>query len=101
MATLILVRHGRTTANASGTLAGRLPGVKLDETGAAQAARAGERLAGGALAALFSSPMERCRQTARTIVAARSVPLPISSERGLTECDYGDWQGRPLRELAK
>jgi probable phosphomutase (TIGR03848 family) len=101
MATVILVRHGRTTANASGTLAGRLPGVKLDETGAAQAARVGERLAGVPLAAVVSSPMERCRQTAKAIVAARTAPIPVSSERGLTECDYGDWQGRPLRELAK
>ena len=41
MATVILVRHGRTTANASGTLAGRLPGVRLDDLGAEQAQRAG------------------------------------------------------------
>jgi probable phosphomutase (TIGR03848 family) len=101
MATVILVRHGRTTANASGTLAGRLPGVKLDETGAAQAARVGERLAGVPLAAVVSSPMERCRQTAKAIVAARTAPIPVSSERGLTECDYGDWQGKALKELAK
>ena len=45
MATVILVRHGRTTANASGVLAGRLPDVRLDETGVAQAVAVGERLA--------------------------------------------------------
>src|SRR6478609_3987289 len=78
MATVILVRHGRTTANASGTLAGRLAGVRLDETGEGQAARTGERLAAVPLVALVTSPLERCRQTAKAIA-----------------------QGRPLKELAK
>jgi probable phosphomutase (TIGR03848 family) len=101
MATVILVRHGRTTANASGVLAGRLPGVKLDETGQGQVARTGERIAQVPLAAIVSSPLERCRQTAKAIMGAQAGPLTIASERGITECDYGDWQGRPLRELAK
>ena len=101
MATVILVRHGRTTANASGTLAGRLPGVRLDDTGLAQATRAGERLAGVPLAAVVSSPLERCRQTAREILRAQSAALRIATDRGITECDYGEWQGRPLKELAR
>jgi probable phosphomutase (TIGR03848 family) len=105
VATVILVRHGRTTANASGMLAGRTPGVRLDETGEKQAARAGARLATVPLAAVVSSPQERCKQTAKALLAARSdadgTPLRIATERGLAECDYGDWQGRPLRELAK
>jgi probable phosphomutase (TIGR03848 family) len=101
MATVILVRHGRTTANAAGTLAGRLPGVRLDETGDAQAVHAGERLAGVPLTAIVSSPMERCKQTAKAIAGVRAEPMRVSTERGITECDYGDWQGRPLRELAK
>ena len=101
MATVILVRHGRTTANASGTLAGRLPGVRLDDLGTEQAKRTGERLAGIPLAAVVSSPMERCKQTARAIVAGRSDRLRIGSEKGLSECDYGEWQGRELKDLAK
>ncbi|GAB3867198.1 histidine phosphatase family protein [Nocardioides maradonensis] len=101
MATLILVRHGRTTANASGTLAGRLPGVRLDETGEQQAARAGARLAAVPLAAVVSSPQERCRQTAKLLLAPRDERPRVLSERGLAECDYGEWQGRPLKELAK
>lgn len=101
MATVILVRHGRTTANASGTLAGRTPGVRLDETGAAQAARAGDRLSGVPLAGIVSSPLERCRQTARAIASARTEPIRITTDRGITECDYGAWQGRTLKELAK
>ncbi len=65
MATVILVRHGRTSANASGTLAGRLPGVRLDDVGAEQAARTAARLAVVPLAAIVTSPLERCRDTAR------------------------------------
>ena len=64
MATVILVRHGRTTANATGVLAGRSPGVHLDDVGDAQAERAGERLAGVRLAGVVTSPLERCRETA-------------------------------------
>jgi probable phosphomutase (TIGR03848 family) len=104
VATVILVRHGRTTANASGVLAGRLPGVLLDETGERQAARAADRLVGLTLAAVVSSPQERCKQTAKLLLAPRKAAghpaLRIASERGLAECDYGTWQGRPLRELA-
>jgi probable phosphomutase (TIGR03848 family) len=101
MATVILVRHGRTTANATSVLAGRLPGVKLDETGHEQAAHAASRLGVIPLSAIVSSPLERCRQTAKTIMGAQSGPLTISTERGITECDYGEWQGRSLKDLAK
>ena len=74
MATVILVRHGRTTANVTGMLAGRLPGVRLDETGTAQADRTGERLAAVRLASIVTSPLERCRQTARAWVSRSGSP---------------------------
>jgi probable phosphomutase (TIGR03848 family) len=101
MATVILVRHGRTTANVSGVLAGRAAGVKLDETGVDQSIRTGERLATVPLVGVVSSPLERCRQTARAILdrQAGSPAKPI--DKGITECDYGDWQGRALGDLAK
>jgi probable phosphomutase (TIGR03848 family) len=101
MATVILVRHGRTTANATGTLAGRLPGVGLDEAGVGQAVRAGERLAAVPLAALVTSPLERCRQTAKEILSRQAAAPARHTDKGLAECDYGEWQGRPLKELAK
>ncbi|MBC9731612.1 histidine phosphatase family protein [Nocardioides marmotae] len=101
MATVILVRHGRTTANASGMLAGRMPGVKLDATGQKQAARAGERMKDLPVQAIVSSPLERCRQTAKAIMQAQTPPLTLVTEKGITECDYGEWQGRQLRDLAK
>ncbi len=101
MATVILVRHGRSTANTSGVLAGRQAGVKLDERGHEQAAATAARLAAVRLSAAVSSPLERCKQTAKAITAAQATPLALGTDRRLTECDYGDWQGRTIRELAK
>ena len=101
MATVILVRHGRSTANATGVLAGRLRGVHLDDTGVKQAVAVGERLAGVRLAAAVTSPLERCRETCREITRPQAAPLRATSEKQLSECDYGEWQGRALKELAK
>lgn len=100
MATVILVRHGRTAANAAGVLAGRAGGVRLDSTGRDQAARAAARLAAVPLVAVVSSPLERCRQTARLILERQSGSPVAPIEKDITECDYGQWQGRSLRELA-
>ncbi len=100
MATMVLIRHGRTTANATGVLAGRTPGVELDETGREQAQRAGQRLAGVPLAAVVTSPMLRCCQTAEAVLAHQQAPPALETEDGVTECDYGDWQGGALKELA-
>ncbi|WP_435768742.1 MSMEG_4193 family putative phosphomutase [Nocardioides sp. SYSU DS0651] len=105
MATLLLLRHGRTTANASGILAGRLAGVRLDERGTEQADRAGARIAAVPIAALVTSPQERCRQTARAVGRAQQAAghpvTTATADKALAECDYGEWQGRPIRELAK
>lgn len=100
MATVILVRHGRTTANAKGILAGRTAGVALDAVGREQAARTAERLAAVPLVGLVSSPLERCRQTARAILDRQTGSPETPIDRGITECDYGQWQGRALSELA-
>jgi probable phosphomutase (TIGR03848 family) len=97
--TVLLLRHGRTSTNADGLLAGHRP-VGLDDVGRAQATAVGERLATAKLplAAVVSSPLLRCRETL-------SLALPdfseISVDDGIVECRYGDWTGRPLRELAK
>ena len=101
MATVLLVRHGRSSANTAGVLAGRLPGIHLDEAGVTQAAAVGDRLAGVRLAAAVTSPLERCKETCREITSRQPGPLRASPERQLSECDYGEWQGRPLKELAK
>ncbi len=101
MATVILARHGRTTANAGGVLAGRSKGVHLDDHGVEQARAAAARMAGLPLAAVVTSPLERCRETAREITRAQPNGIRPVSERGLLECDYGDWTGRDLKTLAK
>jgi len=100
MPTVLLVRHGRTTANAQGLLAGRAAGVRLDAVGRRQAEQAGRRLAGLALAAVVTSPLERCRQTTRILLEHQDGTPETTVERGITECDYGEWQGRALKELA-
>ncbi|MEE6281011.1 histidine phosphatase family protein [Georgenia sunbinii] len=101
MATVILVRHARSTANTAGVLAGRTPGVELDETGREQAARTGARLGKVPLVDIVSSPLERCRQTAQALVDQQGGRLTPSVDEGLTECDYGDWQGRALSDLSR
>ncbi|MFG1777899.1 MSMEG_4193 family putative phosphomutase [Micromonospora sp. NPDC049048] len=96
MATLLLLRHGRTTANADGGLAGRQP-VELDDTGRAQAGAVGERLRALPFAAVVTSPLIRCRQT---LELALPGVAPVVEE-GLIECGYGAWEGQPLKKLAK
>jgi probable phosphomutase (TIGR03848 family) len=91
-----LQRTARTTAYADGTLAGRTP-VELDEAGAAQARAAGERLRGLPLRLVVSSPLLRCRQTLDHALPGADVTIAD----GLTECGYGDWEGLPLKKLAR
>jgi len=105
LTTVLLVRHGRTNANATGVLAGRSPGVELDEVGVQQAAASAERIAPLPIRAVVSSPLRRCRQTAKAISDARgktdSHPMPVVAEAGLIEGGYGTWTGRKLQDLAK
>ncbi|UYQ61243.1 histidine phosphatase family protein [Streptomyces peucetius] len=100
MATLILVRHGRSTANTEGVLAGWTPDVHLDERGAAQAAGLPARLAAVPLVAAVSSPLERCRETLAPLLEARPA-LTVETDERIGECHYGDWSGRKLKELAQ
>ncbi|WP_413100317.1 histidine phosphatase family protein [Streptomyces sp. Inha503] len=99
MPMLILVRHGRSTANTAGVLAGWTPGVALDERGTAQAAALPGRLAGLPLAAAVTSPLQRCRETLAPLLAARP-ELALHPDDRIGECHYGDWSGRKLAELA-
>jgi probable phosphomutase (TIGR03848 family) len=100
MTTVLLVRHGLTDANTSGVLAGWTPGVHLAEKGREQATALAERLAVVPVAAIVSSPLERCQETAAAIAAGRSA-LAIQTDDRLGECRYGDWEGQPLKTLAK
>jgi len=99
VATVILLRHGRSRANGSGILAGRSPRVDLDETGRCQAAALDGRLADVPLTELLSSPLLRCKQTLAPLGKARG--LRSRSESRFTEVDYGEWTGQQLQELAE
>jgi probable phosphoglycerate mutase len=98
---VLLVRHG-LTAGTGHVLTGRTPGIPLDDRGREQAAALAARLAEVRLDAIVTSPLERCRQTAEAIAAARgSEPLPVKEDEQFAEVNYGDWTGQPLKRLAK
>jgi probable phosphomutase (TIGR03848 family) len=98
---VLLVRHG-LTAGTGHVLTGRTPGIPLDDRGREQAAALAARLAEVRLDAIVTSPLERCRQTAEAIAAARDgEPLPVKEDGQFAEVNYGDWTGQPLKRLAK
>jgi 2,3-bisphosphoglycerate-dependent phosphoglycerate mutase len=97
MGTLLLIRHGRTDANANGILAGRTPGVALDEVGISAAKDLANRLGAVKIAQVVSSPLERTLETASILFGKN---FEVQTEDRLLECDYGDWQGAKLSELS-
>ena len=124
MTLVLIVRHGLTSSTGK-ALTGWLPGISLDDRGQAQAAALAARLARVPLAAIVSSPLERCVQTASIIAASNGGPAAHSAELAgragangqvagedvkriavqlderLGECRYGDWTGQSLRKLAR
>ena len=96
---VLLVRHGQTPTTGK-LLPGRAPGLHLAEAGVQQALRAAERIAAlKSVDAIYASPLERARETAAPIAAARNLKVRI--DKGLLECDFGDWTGRELSDLYK
>jgi probable phosphoglycerate mutase len=97
---VLLVRHGKTPSTGK-ILPGRARGLHLSEEGRDQAERAAERIAEltSRPKAIYASPLERTRETAAPI--ARSLGLDVTVERGLLECDFGDWTGKRLATLSK
>jgi probable phosphomutase (TIGR03848 family) len=125
MTLVLIVRHGLTSSTGK-ALTGWLPGISLDDRGRAQAAAVAARLARLPLAAIVSSPLERCVQTASMIAAAHGAPeadgnelaekadgngqvaggadaerIRVQLDERLGECRYGDWTGQSLRRLAR
>jgi broad specificity phosphatase PhoE len=95
---LLLIRHGENDFSKTGRLAGRLRGVHLNARGRQQATALANALAGVSLKAIYSSPLERARETAEPIARARHLMITLDS--GLTEADVGSWQGKSIRRLA-
>lgn len=101
MSILIAARHARSTANRDGILAGRMPGVDLDEHGREQAAQLGRRLAEVPLDLVLCSPVQRCQQTLEiALEASGRSQVEVRIDERLAETDYGTWTGRALADLA-
>jgi probable phosphomutase (TIGR03848 family) len=126
MTVVLLVRHG-LTASTGKALTGWLPGISLDDRGRAQAAALAGRLARVPLAAIVSSPLERCIETAELIASGQAAveraasgqvasgqatgqeagpqrdagAMAVQVDDRLGECKYGDWTGQSLRKLAR
>jgi len=98
--TVLLVRHG-ATATTGKVLPGRAAGLHLSDKGVAQARAAALRLGdlSTAPSALYASLLERTRETAAPIATA--LKLKVKTDRGLLECDFGDWTGKTLASLRK
>jgi probable phosphoglycerate mutase len=94
--TIIFVRHG-SHDRLDRVLCGRMQGVGLSERGREEVRAAGRRLAREGVAALYSSPMARTRETADLLAAA--LGLPVETAEDLIELDYGDWTGATFEEL--
>ena len=106
MTVVLLIRHG-LTASTGKALTGWLPGISLDDRGQAQAAALAARLAQIPLAAIVSSPLDRCVETARAVAVGQTASgrpdagtVSVQIDDRLGECRYGDWTGQPLRKLA-
>ena len=96
---VLLVRHGVTPTTGK-ILPGRAAGLHLSDEGRLQAEGAAKRIAHlPRVAAIYSSPLERARETAAPIARAKRMPIRI--DRGLLECDFGEWTGERLDRLSK
>jgi probable phosphomutase (TIGR03848 family) len=96
---VLLIRHGENEYVKKGRLAGRLPGVHLNEKGLAQSAQLAELLKEAPIMAVYSSPLERTMETAAPIAAAHG--LEVIPRMGLTEVDFGEWQDQTLKSLRR
>jgi probable phosphoglycerate mutase len=97
MTLLLLIRHGENDFVKTSKLAGRLPGIHLNEHGLKQAQALGEALKDVPLKAVYSSPLERAMETALPIATARK--LEIFQDPDLMDTDIGNWQGKSIKVL--
>ena len=100
MASIILVRHSRSTANTAGVLAGQAPGIALDEVGFTQAQGLVSRIGEIEIKRVISSPLQRCLETITPWHTAHGKSL-IEIDHNFIESDYGSWTGQKLSELSK
>ena len=100
MASIILVRHSRSTANTAGVLAGQAPGISLDEVGQTQAQGLIARIGDVAISRTISSPLQRCIETISPWHQSHGKSA-IEIDNNFIESNYGSWTGQNLSDLAK
>jgi probable phosphoglycerate mutase len=99
MPTILLIRHGENDYVKKGRLAGRIPGVHLNQRGVEQAQELAEKLAGAPVRSIYSSPLERATETAEPI--AQKLGLEVNICQGLIEVDVGDWHDQRIKSLSR
>jgi len=99
MTIILLIRHGENEYVSKGRLAGRLAGVSLNAKGETQAQTLADKLAPAPIKAIYSSPLERCIETAQPL--AKKLEQEIIPHEGLMEIDFGDWQDKTLKQLRR
>jgi probable phosphomutase (TIGR03848 family) len=99
MPAILLIRHGENDYVKKGRLAGRMPGVHLNQKGREQAQALAEKLRGTPIKAVYSSPLERTMETAEPI--AKALDLEVIPCDDLLEVDFGEWQGKTLKGLRR
>jgi probable phosphomutase (TIGR03848 family) len=99
MTTILLIRHGENEYVAKGRLAGRLPSIHLNDNGRQQAEALAQALSKTPIKAVYSSPMERCLETAQPLAAA--LGWDVIPQEGLLEVDFGEWQDKTIKDLSR
>ncbi len=99
MSLILLIRHGENNWVKEQRLAGWIPDIHLNDNGREQARQLTSRLAHLPIAAVYSSPLTRCIETAGPVAQARGLPVIQLPELG--EVRYGEWEGKEIKELAK
>ena len=96
MSKIYLIRHGQTDWNRAGKIQG-MRDIPLNEAGREQARRLAEGMAGRPVARVFSSSLQRARETAQILADSQGIPLYLV--KGLEEISYGDWEGMSMEEI--
>ena len=98
MPLILLIRHGENDYVKTSKMAGRIPGIHLNEHGRKQAQALGEALKDFPITAIYSSPLERALETAAPIAEARK--LEINQEPDLMDTNIGKWEGKSWKVLS-